>query len=107
MRRDAYTDYMKVTADIQVTPNGVGTSLSQYVAACEKVITDAGLNPRLHAHGTNVEGDWEAVMDAVRKCHDVVHEMGAPRVSTSLKISTRSDKDDSTEGRIKSVQSKM
>lgn len=34
---------------------GVGLSLSPYVAACEKVLKDAGLKTVLHANGTNIE----------------------------------------------------
>jgi uncharacterized protein (TIGR00106 family) len=95
---------MKVLADLSIIPLGVGNSLAAYVAACEKVLQDAGLNPQLHAFGTEVEGDWDAVMAAVRRCHDVVHEMGAPRVTATLKLSTRTDKDDSLDGKVERVR---
>lgn len=35
---------MKVIVDLCVVPIGVGVSLSSYVAACEKVLTEAGLH---------------------------------------------------------------
>ena len=98
---------MKVLADISVIPLGAGASLSSYIAACERVFTAAGLVPRLHAFGTNVEGEWTTVMDAVRRCHEVVHEMGAPRVSTTIKLSTRVDRDQSLENKVTSVRSKL
>ena len=94
---------MKVLADLSIIPIGVGTSLSSYVAACERVLREAGLDPKLHAFGTEVEGEWDVVMAAVRRCHDVVHEMGAPRVSATLKLSTRTDKDQSLADKIASV----
>lgn len=97
---------MKAIADIHIIPLGVGTSLSTYIAACEKVIRDAGLNPNLHAYGTNVEGDWDAVTGALKKCHEVLHEMGAPRVSSALKIGTRTDREESIQTRVDSVQAK-
>lgn len=34
---------MKVIVDLTIIPLGVGVSLSPYVAACEKVLSDAGL----------------------------------------------------------------
>ena len=34
---------MRVTIDLSVVPIGVGVSLSEYVAACERVLTEAGL----------------------------------------------------------------
>lgn len=98
---------MKVLADISIVPLGAGDSLSPYIAACQKVFSDAGLQPRLHAFGTNVEGEWAQVLDAVRRCHEVVHEMGAPRVTATVKLSTRADKDQSLEAKVSSVQSKL
>jgi uncharacterized protein (TIGR00106 family) len=86
---------------------GVGVSLSRYIAACERVITDAGLEPRLHAFGTNVEGDWDEVLAAVKRCHEVMHEMGAPRVSTTMRLGTRVDREQSLADKVKSVESKL
>jgi uncharacterized protein (TIGR00106 family) len=97
---------MKVLAEISVIPLGVGVSLSDYVAACERVLRAAGLDPKLHAFGTNVEGEWEAVMAAVRQCHEAVHQMGAPRVSTSLKLSTRIDRPQTLADKVQSVHRK-
>ena len=98
---------MKVIADICVTPIGVGVSVSQYVATCERILTEAGLNPRLHAYGTNVEGEWEAVFAAFKRCHEALHEMGVPRVSTSIRLGTRIDREQTIAGKIKSVKAKM
>ncbi|CAN5485146.1 MAG: MTH1187 family thiamine-binding protein [Acidobacteria bacterium] len=97
---------MKVLAEISVIPLGVGVSISDYVAACERVLRAAGLDPKLHAFGTNVEGEWEAVMAAVRQCHEAVHQMGAPRVSTSLKLSTRIDRPQTLADKVQSVEGK-
>lgn len=98
---------MRVIADICITPIGVGVSASEYVAACERVLLEAGLNPHLHAYGTNVEGDWDDVFAALRRCHDVVHEMGAPRISTSVRLGTRTDRPESIAGKIRSVEEKL
>ena len=98
---------MKVLADISVIPLGGESSLSPYIAACERVLTEAGLRPTLHAFGTNVEGEWDTVMTAIRRCHEVVHEMGAPRVSTTVKLSTRVDRAQSLQEKISSVRAKL
>jgi uncharacterized protein (TIGR00106 family) len=95
---------MKVLADISIVPLGVGVSLSKYVAACERVLRDAGLEPKLHAFGTNVEGDWDAVVGAVRRCHEAVHALGAPRVSTTMKLSTRVDREQTLNDKVRSVE---
>jgi len=98
---------MKVIADLSVVPIGVGVSLSPYVAACEKILADAGLKTQLHANGTNIEGEWNAVFDAIRRCHEVVHEMGAPRITTVIKVGTRVDRDQTMENKVQSVQLKL
>ncbi len=98
---------MKVIADISVVPIGVGVALSKYVAACEKVLEDAGLEIRLHAYGTNIEGEWDDVFAAIKRCHEVVHEMGAPRVSTVIKVGTRTDRPQTMDDKVRSVESKV
>jgi uncharacterized protein (TIGR00106 family) len=98
---------MKVLIDVSIVPLGVGLSLSSYVAACETIFKDAGLTTRLHAYGTNVEGEWDDVFGAVKRCHEVMHEMGVPRVSTVIKAGTRTDKAQSLDDKVKSVQEKL
>ncbi len=98
---------MKVIADLCVIPLVKDTSLSPYVAACEQVLKDAGLKTELHAYGTNIEGEWDAVMGAVKACHEKVHAMGAPRISTVLKLGTRTDRDQSMQDKVRSVQEKL
>ncbi len=68
---------MKIMMDLCIVPLGVGVSLSSYVAACEDSLKKSNLKGELHAFGTNIEGDWDAVFAAVKRCHEVVHEMGA------------------------------
>ena len=98
---------MKVMIDLCLVPLGVGVSLSSYVAACEKILVEAGLKTSLHAYGTNVEGEWDAVFAAVRRCHEVVHAMGAPRITTTIKLGTRTDRMQSMEDKVRSVQEKL
>ena len=98
---------MQVIADLCVIPIGVGVSVSKYVAACEKVLSEAGLKTQLHAYGTNIEGDWDAVFAAIKRCHEVVHEMGAPRITTSLRFGTRTDRAQTMEDKIRSVNEKL
>ena len=101
-----YTAAMNVIADLCIVPLGVGVSLSKYVAACERVIEAAGLSHELHANGTNIEGDWDEVFCVVKRCHEVVHEMGAPRIHTNIKFGTRTDRRQTMKNKTTSVTSK-
>ena len=98
---------MKVIVDLCVVPLGIGVSLSPYVAACEKILSAAGLKTQLHANGTNIEGEWDEVFAAIKHCHEVIHQMGAPRITTTIKLGTRIDRDQTLEEKIRSVQTKL
>jgi len=98
---------MKVLIDVSIVPLGVGLSLSSYVAACERVFAEAGLKTALHAYGTNVEGEWDEVFGAVRKCHEMLHAMGAPRISTNMRVCTRTDREQTMEEKVRSVTEKL
>jgi uncharacterized protein (TIGR00106 family) len=98
---------MKVLVDLCIVPIGVGVSLSPYIAACEKVLTEAGLKIALHSYGTDIEGEWDSVFAAVKRCHEVVHGMGAPRITTTIKMGTRTDRNQTMEDKIRSVEEKL
>ncbi len=98
---------MNVIVDLCVVPLGVGISLSEYVTACERVLRDAGLKTQLHAYGTNIEGEWDAVFAAVKRCHETVHALGAPRISTTIKLGTRTDRVQTMEDKVASVREKL
>ena len=98
---------MNVILEFTVIPLGVGVSLSKYVAACEKILKEAGLKYELHANGTNVEGEWDAVFAAIKLCHETLHEMGVPRISTQIKVGTRTDRPQTMADKIQSVKTKL
>ena len=98
---------MKVIADLCVVPIGVGVSLGSYIAVCEEILLKAGLKTHLHGYGTNIEGEWDQVMQAVKECHQALHEMGVPRIGTTMRIGTRIDREQTIEDKIRSVRDKM
>ena len=98
---------MNVIVDLCVIPIGVGVSLSEYIAECERVLGKTGLSYEMHPYGTNIEGDWDAVFAAVKECHERVHAMGAPRIATTLKVGTRTDREQSMADKVRSVEEKL
>jgi uncharacterized protein (TIGR00106 family) len=98
---------MKVIADFSLVPIGVGVSVSEYIVECEIILKQAGLKTNLHAYGTNIEGEWDDVFAAIKRCHERVHEMGAPRISSTLRFGTRTDRVQTMDDKIKSVQEKL
>jgi uncharacterized protein (TIGR00106 family) len=98
---------MKVIVDLCLVPVGVGVSLSPYIAECERVLARRALKTALHAYGTNIEGPWDEVMAAVKECHEAVHALGAPRITTTMKLGTRIDRDQTMEEKVSSVLDKL
>jgi uncharacterized protein (TIGR00106 family) len=98
---------MHVIVDFCLVPLGGGVSVGKYVAACQKVFEESGLKTHLHAYGTNIEGDWDAVFQAIKKCHETIHQMGAPRISSTLKFGTRTDRNQTMEEKVKSVKDQL
>ncbi len=98
---------MQVMIDLCVVPIGVGVSVSRYVAACQRILDEAGLKHQLGPYGTTIEGEWDAVFEAVRRCHETLHDMGAPRLFSTLKVGTRTDREQTIEDKLDSVRAKL
>ena len=98
---------MKAIADFCIVPIGVGVSLGKYVAECERVLRATGLKTHLHAYGTNIEGEWDEVLAALKACHQAMHAMGVPRVGSEIRIGTRIDREQSMADKVRSVEEKL
>lgn len=98
---------MHAIADFTLIPLGAETSLSPYIAACQRVLDQAGLTYQLHSNGTGVEGEWDTVFAALKRCHEVVHEMGSPRIHTCIQVGTRTDRSQAMADKDQSVRRKL
>ncbi|RKD27654.1 uncharacterized protein, MTH1187 family [Caminicella sporogenes DSM 14501] len=95
--------------EVTTVPLGTGsTSLSKYVAKCHEVLKEEkNIKFQLTPMGTIIEGDLDTILKVVRKIHEVPFENGALRVSTTIKIDDRRDKELTMEGKVKSVMAKL
>ena len=89
----------KAFADLKQLCNLTDGNLNRHL----KVLEEAGLSHQLHAYGTNIEGEWDEVFAAIKLCHERVHAMGAPRITTSIKVGTRTDREQSMQEKVDSV----
>ena len=81
---------MSVLVAFSVAPATAGpdASMGEAVAAAVKVVRDSGLAHETNAMFTNVEGEWDEVMDVVKRAVMAV-AAHAPRVSVVVKIDHR------------------
>src|SRR5207249_61465 len=77
-----------VLVDFSMAPMGKGESVAPYVARCLRIVAESGLDYRLHAMGTTLEGEWDAVFAVIRRCFDELRGDCA-RISCSIKVDYR------------------
>ncbi len=91
---------MKAIADVQIIPIGAGVSVRKEVMRAHELLEESGLEITLHANGSNMEGELDEVMAAIRRAIEVLHAEGVVRLSTHVKIGTRTDKVPSMKGKL-------
>lgn len=103
------TNDLYAVADFCLIPIGTGEpSVAEYIAECQRVLQKSGLVFKMHGYGTNLEGPWSKVAQAIHDCHAAIHAMGAPRIATDVRIGTRIDREiaagKGNEGKVKRVE---
>lgn len=93
---------------VNMVPLGMGSSVSKYVAAAEKVIVNRpGINRQAGPMFTTLEGDLDEIMQAIREMQEAVFETGVDRVITTIKIDDRRDKKATMESKLASLNAKL
>ncbi len=90
-------------ASFSILPVGVGEKLSGQVAEIISLIDESGLDYRMGAMETTVEGEFEEVMDLIARCHHLMRRL-SPRVLTSIKIDDFGEKSGRLDGKIADVE---
>ncbi|GAA5149799.1 MTH1187 family thiamine-binding protein [Nocardioides marinquilinus] len=80
--------------------------VSEAVAAAVRVVRESGLPCETNAMFTNVEGEWDEVMDVVRRAVDVVAAV-APRVSLVLKADIRPGRTGELTGKVQRLEAAL
>jgi uncharacterized protein (TIGR00106 family) len=83
---------MKATAELQVIPIGSGVSVRNEVVRVVEMLNRHDFIVETHASGTNIEGQLEDILTAVQQVHETLHQEGAVRLVSYLKLETRIDK---------------
>lgn len=86
-----------------VSPLGVGEDVGEYVADAVRVVRESGLPNRTDAMFTSIEGEWDEVMDVVKRAVAAV-EARAGRVSLVLKADIRPGVTDGLTSKVETVE---
>ena len=95
---------MSVLAEFSMSPLDKGESVSKYVSRSLEIIADSGLPYRLGPMGTCLEGDWEAVMGVIQRCHERMSQ-DCRRITCTIKLDIRAGHDGRLEGKVQKVES--
>lgn len=93
-------------AAFSITPLGGSDSVSEPVARAVRLVRESGLPNETNAMFTNVEGDWDEVMDLIKACVTEVASV-APRVSVVIKIDHRPGVTDGLSSKISSLEAHL
>ena len=95
-----------VLLEFSMTPLGKGESVSPYVARSLKIIEESGLDYRLHAMGTIVEGEMDQVMAVVQRCFEAMAS-DCDRIACSAKFDYRRGRSGRLASKVASVEQKL
>ncbi|WP_285732089.1 MTH1187 family thiamine-binding protein [Nocardiopsis sp. ATB16-24] len=97
---------MSTTVAFSVAPLGTGESVAPSVARAVKVVRESGLPNETSAMFTTVEGEWEEVMDVVKRAVAAAGE-GASRVSFTIKGDIREGVTDALHEKVEAVEREL
>jgi uncharacterized protein (TIGR00106 family) len=92
-----------VIVAFSVTPIGAGEDVGEAVADAVRVVRESGLPHRTDAMFTSVEGEWDEVMDVVKRATEAV-QAHAGRVSLVLKADLREGVTDGLHSKVATVE---
>ncbi|KAK3835933.1 MAG: hypothetical protein JOS17DRAFT_788017 [Linnemannia elongata] len=82
---------VRCLADFAIYPMGTTASFQKHIDEVESVLKRCGVDYKIHAQCTTMEGEMGAIMYAVKSCHEALHAMGCPRIASNVRIDTSAE----------------
>jgi uncharacterized protein (TIGR00106 family) len=95
-----------VLLEFSMYPLDKGESLSQYVARSLDIVDNSGLDYRLHAMGTEIEGDFDQVINVVKRCFEAM-AADCNRIQCNIKLDYRKGPGGRLASKVASVERKL
>ena len=95
-----------VLLEFSIAPLEKGASVSDYVARSLAIIEASGLDYRLHAMGTIIEGEVDQVLAVFQQCLAAI-AADCDRVSCTMKLDYRKDATGRLETKVSSVEERL
>src|SRR6187401_741372 len=95
-----------VLLEFSMSPLEKGASVGEYVARSLKIVDDSGLDYRLHAMGTIIEGEIDDVLGVLKKCLEAMTS-DCERITCTAKLDYRRGYSGRLESKVTSVEEKL
>ena len=95
-----------VLLEFSMAPLEKGASVGDYVARSLKIIDESGLDYRLHAMGTIIEGEIDQVLGVLKQCFDAM-AADCDRITCTAKLDYRRGYRGRLETKVSSVEEKL
>jgi uncharacterized protein (TIGR00106 family) len=92
--------------EFSMTPLMKGESVSSFVARSVEIVERSGLDYRLHAMGTVVEGELEPLLVLLKQCFAAM-QADCDRITCSVKFDFRRGRTGALESKVASVEQKL
>jgi uncharacterized protein (TIGR00106 family) len=95
-----------VLAAFSITPLGVGDSVGDLVVDAVRIVRESGLPNQTNAMFTNIEGEWDEVIEVIHRCVEAVAAR-APRVSVVIKIDHRPGVEGALRKKVETIEQEL
>ena len=95
-----------VLLEFSMSPLNMGESVGQYVARSLEIIDASGLDYRLHAMGTIIEGEVDQVLEVMKRCLEVM-SVDCDRITCTAKLDYRKGAVGRLDSKVKSVEDRI
>lgn len=92
--------------ELTIIPIGHEHSMSGDLARAVKIIERSGLDYRVTAFGTLVEGTWDQLTSLAKECHFEVRK-GSERVLTMMRLDDYGERTGEIEGAVNRVEARL
>jgi uncharacterized protein (TIGR00106 family) len=97
---------MSLLLEFSMTPLSKGESVGKFVARSLDIIDQSGIDYRLGPMGTCLEGEWDEVMNIVKRCFEAMKK-DCTRVTISMKADYREGGSGRLRSKIESVEKQL
>jgi uncharacterized protein (TIGR00106 family) len=95
-----------VLLKFSMAPLEKGPSVGDYVARSLTIIDESGLDYRLHAMGTIIEGELDQVLAVLQKCFEAM-ATDCQRITCTAKLDYRQGHSGRLQSKVASVEEKL